>query len=138
MSIDLLFAPHFPALALAHFIALLSPGPDFFLLVAYALRHRLRGSMGICLGIALGNGVYILLAILGGAGMQQMPRLFLLLQWAGALYLLWLGVMLLRSNARATALITTREQYVPSLRRQVMLGLGSSCSIPKTCCFTSV
>lgn len=91
MFIDTLFPAHFPALALAHFVALLSPGPDFFLLAAYALRHRLRGSIGICVGIALGNGCYILLAILGGAAIQQTPQLFVLLQLAGALYLLWVG-----------------------------------------------
>ncbi len=33
---ELLFPSAFLALALAHFVALLSPGPDFFLLVGYA------------------------------------------------------------------------------------------------------
>ena len=33
-----LFPSAFPALALSHFVALLSPGPDFFLLVGYAIR----------------------------------------------------------------------------------------------------
>ncbi|SUX75874.1 LysE-family transporter [Citrobacter freundii] len=60
-----LFPPAFPALALAHFVALLSPGPDFFLLVGYAIRYRIRGSAGLCVGIAIGNGLYILLAIIG-------------------------------------------------------------------------
>ena len=48
--LSVLFPPAFPALALAHFVALLSPGPDFFLLVGYAVRYRLRGSVGLCLG----------------------------------------------------------------------------------------
>lgn len=39
---ELLFPSAFLALALAHFVALLSPGPDFFLLVGYAARYRLR------------------------------------------------------------------------------------------------
>lgn len=64
---ELLFPSAFLALALAHFVALLSPGPDFFLLVGYAARYRLRGSAGLCLGIAAGNGLYILLVIIGGA-----------------------------------------------------------------------
>jgi threonine/homoserine/homoserine lactone efflux protein len=45
----------FPLLALSHFVALVSPGPDFFLLAGYAIRYRLRGSAGIGPGIALGN-----------------------------------------------------------------------------------
>lgn len=36
-QVTTLFPPAFPALALAHFMALLSPGPDFFLLVGYAV-----------------------------------------------------------------------------------------------------
>ncbi|MDU7100590.1 MAG: LysE family translocator, partial [Enterobacter sp.] len=52
---ELFFPSAFLALALAHFVALLSPGPDFFLLVGYAARYRLRGSAGLCVGIAAGN-----------------------------------------------------------------------------------
>ncbi|MCV5746141.1 LysE family translocator, partial [Escherichia coli] len=38
-----LFPAVFPALALSHFVALLSPGPDCFLLIGYAVRYRIRG-----------------------------------------------------------------------------------------------
>ncbi|EPC3470516.1 TPA: LysE family transporter [Enterobacter asburiae] len=38
---ELFFPSAFLALALAHFVALLSPGPDFFLLVGYAARYLL-------------------------------------------------------------------------------------------------
>ena len=68
-----LFPPAFPALALAHFMALLSPGPDFFLLIGYAIRYRLRGSMGLCFGIAAGNGLYILLVVIGSGLLRQAP-----------------------------------------------------------------
>lgn len=57
---ELFFPSAFLALALAHFVALLSPGPDFFLLVGYSARYRLRGSAGLCVGIATGNGVVYL------------------------------------------------------------------------------
>lgn len=116
---------------MAHFVALLSPGPDFFLLAAYALRHRLRGSIGICIGIALGNGCYILLAMLGAEAIQQMPLLFILLQLAGALYLLWVGSRLVRSSARTTALTATDTQRAPSLAHPLLLGLGSSLLNPQ-------
>ena len=70
------FPPAFPALALSHFVALLSPGPDFFLLMGYAIRYRLRGSVGLCVGIAAGNGLYIMLAIIGWGVLRQAPLLF--------------------------------------------------------------
>lgn len=56
-TLSTLFPAAFPALALSHFVALLSPGPDFFLLVGYAVRYRIRGSIGLCLGIAAGNEI---------------------------------------------------------------------------------
>ncbi|KAE9894833.1 LysE family translocator, partial [Enterobacteriaceae bacterium TzEc051] len=37
---ELFFPSAFLALALAHFVALLSPGPDFFLLMGYVARYR--------------------------------------------------------------------------------------------------
>jgi hypothetical protein len=70
-----LFPSAFIALALAHFVALLSPGPDFFLLIGFATRHRLRGSAGLCVGIAAGNGLYILLVILGSSALRQFTQL---------------------------------------------------------------
>lgn len=33
--------------------------------MGYAIRYRLRGSVGLCIGITAGNGLYILLAIIG-------------------------------------------------------------------------
>lgn len=87
----------FPALALAHFLALLSPGPDFFLILGHAVRHRLRGALYICLGIALGNALYICLAVSGWSIMRQVPSLYRILELAGAGYLAWLGFLLLRA-----------------------------------------
>ena len=89
----------FPALVLAHFFALVSPGPDFFLITGQAIRHRLRGSAFICLGIAVGNGVYIALAIVGWSGVSGNTVLFKIIEGLGCLYLLWMGSMLLKSKA---------------------------------------
>lgn len=72
---ELFFPSAFLALALAHFVALLSPGPDFFLLVGYAARYRLRGSAGLCVGIAAGNALYIVLVIIGWSALRQFTTL---------------------------------------------------------------
>ena len=118
-----LLPPAFPALAVAHFLALLSPGPDFFLLVGYAIRYRLRGSIGLCLGIAAGNGLYILLVVVGSDLLRQMPLLFSAV-----------GSHLLRSRARETPSHSVRSTS-PSLGKQLLLGLGSSLLNPKNALF---
>ncbi len=68
---DGIFPASFWPLALAHGFALLSPGPDFMLIVSHGIRHRLRGSAFICLGIAAGNAAYIALAIAGWMGLTS-------------------------------------------------------------------
>ena len=128
------FPPAFPALALSHFVALLSPGPDFFLLMGYAIRYRLRGSVGLCVGIAAGNGLYIMLAIIGWGVLRQAPLLFTVVELLGAAYLLWIGSLLLRS--RPTTLdVRSASASRPSRVKQLLLGLGSSLLNPKNALF---
>lgn len=131
---ELLFPSAFLALALAHFVALLSPGPDFFLLVGYAARYRVRGSAGLCLGIAAGNALYILLVIIGWSALRQFTWLFTLIELCGALYLLWIGSQLVRSRPQALTLNETQQRF-PSLRKQILLGLGSALLNPKNALF---
>jgi len=129
-----LFPPAFLALALAHFVALLSPGPDFFLLMGFAACHRLRGSAGLCVGIAAGNGLYILLVIVGSSALRQFTPLFSAIELLGALYLLWIGWHLVRSQPGTLALNHT-ESASPGWRRQLLLGLGSAVLNPKNALF---
>ena len=129
-----LFPSAFPALALAHFVALLSPGPDFFLLVGYAVRYRMRGSTGLCVGIAVGNGLYILLAIIGWGILRQLPLLFTIIELLGALYLLWIGSLLIRSRPQ-TLTGADAQSTCPGFGKQLLLGLGSSLLNPKNALF---
>ena len=149
MSVSTLIPAAFPALALAHFLALLSPGPDFFLIIGHAVRHRLRGSLFICLGIALGNALYICLAVSGWSVMRQMPALYRLLELAGAAYLAWLGFLLLRASRKAanskpspsqpspnqTGSLATGHASPLSPGRQLLTGLGSALLNPKNAVF---
>jgi len=133
-SLDYLIPAAFPALVLAHFVALLSPGPDFFLIAGNAIRHNLRGSRFICLGVALGNAVYIAVAILGWSGIRDNPQVFSVIETVGAFYLLWIGVQLLRSCPQALALDSSESQ-VPGIFQQLFLGINSALLNPKNALF---
>ena len=132
--LSVLFPSAFPALALAHFVALLSPGPDFFLLAGYAVRYRMRGSTGLCVGIAVGNGLYILLAIIGWGILRQLPLLFTIIELLGAIYLLWIGSLLIRSRPQTLTGADARSTC-PGFGKQLLLGLGSSLLNPKNALF---
>ena len=100
----------FLIIAGAHFLALLSPGPDFFLVVRSAVVNGARVASGVCVGIALANGVYIALAISGVAVLQETAGLFAVLKWAGCAYLAWLGWRFLTVRGEALAPELSAEQ----------------------------
>ena len=138
VSVSTLIPAAFPALALAHFLALLSPGPDFLLILGHAVRHRLRGALFICLGIAMGNALYICLAVSGWSVMRQIPSLYRLMELAGAGYLAWLGFLLLRESRHAAtgaASLATQTASPLSPAKQLLTGLGSALLNPKNAVF---
>ncbi len=47
------------------FLALLSPGPDFFLILTSLLQKGARYTYGVILGITLGNAVILMVCIFG-------------------------------------------------------------------------
>ena len=91
----------FALIAAAHFLALLSPGPDFFLVARSALAQGWRGAVGACLGITLANGVFIVAAFGGVAVLHPGSTLFLAVQLAGCAYLLYLGWLFLRHAGKS-------------------------------------
>ncbi|WED23721.1 LysE family transporter [Vibrio sp. JC009] len=134
MLVSTLFPVAFPALALAHFVALLSPGQDFFLIVAHSIRHRLKGSRYICLGVALGNAVYIAVAILGWTSIRDNPVIFSVVEVMGAIYLLWIGSRLLKSQ-KSEGIPTAEQAKIPSVTKQLLLGINSALLNPKNALF---
>lgn len=134
MSFTLFFPIAFPALALAHFVALLSPGQDFFLSVGHAIRHKLKGSAYICLGIALGNALYILIAIIGWTHIRDNQQVFSTIEVCGALYLMWIGYQLLKNHAKPSLVHNTKEM-MPSRLKQFVLGINSALLNPKNALF---
>ena len=86
----------------------LTPGPD----VLYIVNQSVRGGVGAGLvaawGITAGCCVHVALAAFGlGAVLASSADAFNLVKWAGALYLLWVGVGLLWRAPRPSLLPTS-------------------------------
>ena len=78
----------------------LTPGPDVLYIVSSALKSGVRGGMVAALGIVSGSFVHVLAAALGvGALLATSATAFTVLKWVGAVYLVWMGVKLLRAKA---------------------------------------
>ena len=120
----------------AHFLALLSPGPDFFLILRTALLHGWQRASGICVGVALANGVFIALALAGLSTLRAGSPAFALLQWGGCLYLAWLGWRLLHSSGTSIDLEAGSSNATrPSWSQGLRMGLTSGLLNPKNALF---
>ncbi|MFC4667053.1 LysE family translocator [Seohaeicola nanhaiensis] len=77
---------------------LLIPGPTVLLVLSYAVSKGRSVAVATALGVALGDFIALTASLLGlGALVMTSAALFTALKWVGALYLVWLGVRLLRS-----------------------------------------
>ncbi|WP_424688647.1 LysE family translocator [Halarcobacter ebronensis] len=90
----------FITLALAHFIALLSPGVDFFIILSNSSKYGKLSGIITSVGIAIANLVYILLALLGISLIKENENIFLVIKLLGSLYLVYIAFMLLKTKKR--------------------------------------
>jgi threonine/homoserine/homoserine lactone efflux protein len=92
---------HF-GLFLAATLALnLTPGPDMLYIASRASAQGTPAGLVSSLGIGAGCLVHALAAAFGLSALLMMSALaFSLVKWAGVLYLIWLGVQLIRAGWR--------------------------------------
>lgn len=75
------------------------PGPTVTVIIANSLKHGTRAGLLNVLGTQIGVAIWLGIAALGlTAAIQVMGVWFVLLKYAGAAYLVWLGIKLWRSN----------------------------------------
>jgi threonine/homoserine/homoserine lactone efflux protein len=78
----------------------LTPGPDVLYIVTHALRSGARAGMVAALGITAGCFVHIFAAAVGvSALMAASATAFTVLKWAGAAYLVYVGLRMLLARA---------------------------------------
>jgi threonine/homoserine/homoserine lactone efflux protein len=76
----------------------LIPGPTVLMVLSYALSKGRSVAVASAAGVALGDFVAMTLSLAGlGTLVATSAALFTALKWAGALYLVYLGVKLIRS-----------------------------------------
>lgn len=81
---------------------LLIPGPTVLLVLSYALSQGRGVALATVAGVALGDFIAMSASLAGlGALVLASASLFVLLKWIGAVYLVYLGVKLLRGAGAA-------------------------------------
>lgn len=79
-----------------------APGPAVLTVFACALDAGWRGGLASTFGILAGNALYFMISAAGlGAVLLASPGVFVGLQWAGAAYLVWVGLGMLLGGRRS-------------------------------------
>ncbi|WP_392566393.1 LysE family transporter [Utexia brackfieldae] len=74
------------------FLAMVSPGPDFFLVLKNSLRYNRGAALMSGAGVVVGVLTHMIYCVAGVAILiKSTPWLFTLLRYAGAAYLVWIG-----------------------------------------------
>ena len=85
-------------------IALVVPGPTILLVVSYALARGRNVTVALVSGVMLDDLIAMSVTVAGlGLVLAASATVFTMMKWAGALYLAWIGIGMIRNARTATA-----------------------------------
>jgi threonine/homoserine/homoserine lactone efflux protein len=127
-------AHNFLVFTIALSVAVATPGPGIFAVTSCAIGRGFREAVALTCGVVIGDLIFFLLAALGMTALaHSMGELFLFVKFAGAGYLIWLGVKLWRARVATSAdgkpLPAQRRGFARSVLGGVALTLGNPKSI---------
>jgi threonine/homoserine/homoserine lactone efflux protein len=127
--------PHLLAVfTVATIIALVTPGPDMLMVMGCGIRGGARAGLLATLGVVTGDALYIAAAAAGlSVLLTAFPVVFTVLRIAGAAYLVYLGVQIIRNRKKQQADALASGGL--SGRRAFLNGAVSSMANPQTFTF---
>jgi homoserine/homoserine lactone efflux protein len=122
------------AFFLASLVVVLIPGPTVMLVVSQALSSGKRSVIPLAAGVGLGDLMAMTLSFVGlGAVLATSAVLFSILKWAGAIYLVYLGVKIFRAPVSAMGAEVSAQQS--SGRAQFLSAFLTTILNPKSIIF---
>lgn len=90
------------AFVAASAVLLVIPGPTILTVISYSMTHGRRANVPLVAAVALGDSTALVVSLLGlGALLATSAFWFTVVKWAGGMYLLYLGIKLLRAGVAA-------------------------------------
>ncbi|MBB1477354.1 LysE family translocator [Shewanella sp. SG41-3] len=107
------------SLAVIHIVALMSPGPDFAIIVKMATQQTRLTALYCALGIAVAILIHTFLSLMGISVMIQQSHIaFMAVQLIGSSYLAWMGYGALKS-AMTSIISKHRTVDIPSVQQNL-------------------
>ncbi|MDI3259433.1 MAG: LysE family transporter [Sinobacteraceae bacterium] len=127
----------FGAVAIAHALAVISPGPDFAIVTRQALTRGRAAGVLTAAGIASGILFHVGYGLFGLSWLtRREPASLKWMGLAGGLLLLWMGVSALRAPMAVAASVTEAgETRRASALRHYLLGVATNVLNPKAVVF---
>jgi threonine/homoserine/homoserine lactone efflux protein len=122
----------FLAYGLALTVAAMTPGPSMLTVVSTGMARGPRPALAASLGITLADVILVAIALAGLATlMATMAWLLELIKYAGAAYLVWIGVRMWRARPAAETVASGSDR----VGRSLLLGFTVALSNPKAILF---
>ena len=122
------------AVATITILAVISPGADFAMVTRNSMMRSRRAGMLTSVGISLGVLVHVAYSMAGiGLLISRSILLFSAIKFAGAAYLIWLGIGMLRSRKLDPQKVVTAPQL--SDWQALRIGFQTNALNPKTTLF---
>lgn len=123
----------FAAYCLAVAVLVLIPGPVVTLVVANSLSHGSRSGLTTVAGASIGNAILLGATAVGlVAFFALLSEIFEMVRWAGAVYLIWLGIRAWRSHGAQAAAVPAAAR---SARAVFLQGFLIAITNPKAILF---
>ncbi|MFC4063340.1 LysE family translocator [Actinoplanes subglobosus] len=127
--------PHLlAAFTVATVVAMIAPGPDMLFVLSCGMRGGPRAGLLATAGLATSEAIHVLLAAVGLTALfAAVPAAFTVLRIAGAVYLAYLGIQMIRQRGD---MIPGAEGAGVSGRRAFLSGFLTNLSNPKMIAFS--
>lgn len=120
------------AFAVASFLVIVIPGPSVLFVIGRALAHGRRTALASVVGNAVGVYLVAVCVALGiGLLVERSALVFTIVKYAGAAYLVWLGIQALRTRRKLTTEIGDIGRAPRSLVRSASEGFVVGVANPK-------
>lgn len=130
------YLPIILTVALVHFLAVVSPGPDFIMITRNSLIYSRKTGIYSALGLGLGILVHVAYSLVGiGLIISKSILLFNIIKYIGAAYLIYIGYKSLTSKSSSLHLENQAHKQDISKFAAIRMGFITNATNPKATLF---
>jgi RhtB (resistance to homoserine/threonine) family protein len=120
----------------AHLLAVVSPGPDFFMVVRNSITYSRSTGIYTAIGLGIGIAVHVTYSLAGIALIiSQSIILFSTIKYIGALYLIYIGIQSIRSKENTMNIQITKNVDTLNPINAIKMGFLTNVLNPKATMF---